>query len=69
MHHWAGRVLVVDDDPLLRDLCRQTLARAGFVVMTAANATIALEALEQTIFDLIIVDWQCPISMASSSLN
>jgi Response regulator containing CheY-like receiver, AAA-type ATPase, and DNA-binding domains len=60
MYHWAGRVLVVDDDPLLRDLCRQTLARAGFVVMTAANATIALEALEQTIFDLIIVDLAMP---------
>ncbi len=60
MHHWAGRVLVVDDDPLLRDLCRQTLARAGFVVVTAANATIALEALEQTIFDLVIVDLAMP---------
>ncbi|WP_322511682.1 response regulator [Chloroflexus sp.] len=60
MSSWAGRVLVVDDDPQLRDLCRQTLARAGFVVTTAANALMALEALDQASFDLVMVDLAIP---------
>lgn len=60
MSSWAGHVLVVDDDPQLRDLCRQTLARAGFVVTTAADVTTALEAMEQTAFDLVIVDLIMP---------
>ncbi|PMP87270.1 MAG: histidine kinase, partial [Chloroflexus aggregans] len=60
MNSWAGRVLVVDDDPQLRDLCRQTLARAGFVVTTAANATSALAALDHAPFDLIMIDLAMP---------
>ncbi len=60
MSSWAGRVLVVDDDPQLRDLCRQTLARNGFVVTTAANASMALEALDQAGFDLVMVDLAMP---------
>ncbi len=60
MSSWAGRVLVVDDDPLLRDLCRQTLARAGFVVTTAADARQAIEALDQSAFDLVMVDLVMP---------
>ncbi|MEF3272990.1 MAG: response regulator [Chloroflexus sp.] len=60
MSNWAGRVLVVDDDPMLRDLCRQTLARAGFVVTTAADTTTALEAFDQASFDLVILDLAMP---------
>lgn len=60
MSSWAGQVLVVDDDPQLRDLCRQTLVRAGFVVTTAASATSALEALDHATFDLIMIDLAMP---------
>jgi len=60
MSSWAGRVLVVDDDPQLRDLCRQTLARAGFVVTTAPSAAVALEALDQVSFDLVLLDLAMP---------
>jgi DNA-binding response OmpR family regulator len=35
-------VLVVDDEPMIRDVLQQFLAREGFEVLTASNGTQAL---------------------------
>lgn len=36
------KILIVDDDPRLRDLVRLALERAGFQVITAADGQSAL---------------------------
>ncbi|MHB0962035.1 MAG: PAS domain-containing hybrid sensor histidine kinase/response regulator [Gemmatimonadaceae bacterium] len=56
------RILVVDDEPLIRELTRTALARAGYRVATAANGTAALETIRAhpEEFDLILTDIDMP---------
>lgn len=55
------RVLVVDDYLLTRDMVRAILRGIGFThVVTAENGEIALRALEQHAFHLVICDWNMP---------
>ncbi|RRR78356.1 MAG: response regulator [Candidatus Viridilinea halotolerans] len=56
MNPYAGRVLVIDDDGILRELCALILRGAGFGVETLANALAAQDLLERVKFDLIILD-------------
>lgn len=60
MSKHAGRVLVVDDDPGLRDICTQTLQRADFTVETADGAAAGLEKLTRTSYDLVLLDIYMP---------
>ena len=53
-------VLVVDDDPDLRDYVRQVLELAGFRVKTASNGTRALEALAHEVPDVVLLDMKMP---------
>jgi two-component system cell cycle sensor histidine kinase/response regulator CckA len=55
-----GRVLVVEDEPLVRGLLQEMLSRAGYQVQTAPEAGAALELLEGTAFDLVITDQGMP---------
>lgn len=50
------RVLVVEDEALLRDLLAQMLAGSGFAVSTAANALEARQLFDQEDFDALILD-------------
>jgi DNA-binding NtrC family response regulator len=54
------RVLVVDDDNVLRKLICDQLSRSGFETASAANAQEALEALRETDYDVILLDIQMP---------
>lgn len=54
------RILVVDDDPPMRQLITNSLARAGYRVDTAADGALALEALEVRSYDLLITDNHMP---------
>lgn len=54
-----GRVLVVDDDALNRTLHRALLAKQ-FDVVTAANGQEAIEACQQELPDLILMDIEMP---------
>ncbi|MFN8638569.1 MAG: ATP-binding protein [Dehalococcoidia bacterium] len=56
----SGRVLVVDDDRLLRELIRDALATEGIAVETAATGAEATRALEQHRFDLLLLDLMLP---------
>jgi signal transduction histidine kinase/response regulator RpfG family c-di-GMP phosphodiesterase len=40
-------ILVVEDEPAVRDLAKQVLAKAGYTVMTAANGDEALQLCER----------------------
>ena len=55
-----SRILVVDDDPALRQLYRKVLSRQGYDIRLAASGADALMALEMTIPDLILLDLAMP---------
>lgn len=56
----APRVLVVDDDPEIREMLASTLDFAGFVVDVAAGATEALAALRAQRPDVLVLDVSMP---------
>ena len=51
-----SHILVIDDEPDLRELYELTLLRAGYLVDTAASLTAAKEALSKKAFAAIITD-------------
>lgn len=56
----GGEILVVDDNPINRDILRQRLGRQGHHVMAAENGMRALALLEERAFDLILLDILMP---------
>jgi diguanylate cyclase (GGDEF)-like protein len=54
------RVLVADDDRLLRDIAAATLERAGFVVETVASGDAALPAMLRQMPDIVLLDVEMP---------
>ena len=50
------KLLVVDDEANIRLLYRQELSEEGFEVVTAANALEAVDRLQETTFDLVVLD-------------
>ena len=54
------RILVVDDDALMRETLRDILEDAGFQIMTAGRVSEALEVLGAQAFDLMLVDLNLP---------
>lgn len=56
----AGRILVVDDDPTLRDLIRRWLEHAGFVVELAGDGQEASKVFAAGRFDAVVSDIQMP---------
>jgi len=56
-----GRVLIVDDSPVVRAIVNGYLRGAGFVVQEADNGADALRRLETSAFDVIISDLRMPV--------
>ncbi len=56
----AHRILVVDDDPHIRDLLSFALAKAGMKVEQAADGEEALAAIEASPPDLMVLDINLP---------
>jgi two-component system, OmpR family, response regulator len=54
------KILLVDDDPRLRDLVRLSLERAGYHVSTAADGQQALTSARRDDPDLIVLDVGLP---------
>ena len=54
-------VLVVEDDPDMRDLERTLLEMEGYAVMLAGNGAEALHHLEHVEPDVIILDLMMPV--------
>jgi DNA-binding response OmpR family regulator len=54
------RVLVVDDDPDLRDMLHLTLAEEGFQVVAAADGPSALRVVDEASADLVLLDVMMP---------
>ena len=56
----ATSILIVEDEPEIRDLLNFSLVRAGFDVAEAANGEMALQYLDNKLPDILIVDWMLP---------
>jgi len=54
------RILVVDDEPALRELMADAVSRVGFRAHTARDGEEGWEALCKTTFDLLITDHEMP---------
>jgi len=54
------RILVVDDEPSIRDLLAKTLALAEYVVDVAADGRSALDRMRNETYDLLIADLKMP---------
>lgn len=57
----ALRVLVVEDDPALRPLMRDSLSEEGHAVETARDGVEALDLVERSPPDLIVLDLNLPV--------
>jgi len=56
----ALRVLVADDDPAIRMLVARVLVRQGYDVSTATDGADAIAQLDQSSFDLLVLDLMMP---------
>ena len=55
------RVLVVEDEPAVSDVCRRILTSEGFEVDIAVNGKVAQDMLEEKQYDLCLFDVKTPI--------
>jgi two-component system response regulator ResD len=60
MEAMSDRVLIVDDEPIVRDVLQRYLARSGFSVDTAADGEQALAAMEAAAPSLVLLDLMLP---------
>ena len=58
--HRDGRVLVVDDEPDIRELLELTLIKMGLAVVSTGTVAEAKEHLESERFDLCLTDMRLP---------
>jgi DNA-binding NarL/FixJ family response regulator len=56
----AGRALVVDDDPNMRELVSDLLERAGLVVTRAGDGVAAIEKARELTPDVAVIDVNLP---------
>ena len=56
----AYRILIVDDEPYIRDLIRQTLKARNYEAGMAANGVEALEVLSRERYDIMVTDVVMP---------
>jgi DNA-binding NtrC family response regulator len=55
-----GRILVVDDEDIIRMSCSRTLAPEGYEIKMAVNGLEGLELLGKESFDLVLTDLKMP---------
>jgi len=55
-----AHILVIDDEPSVRNLLTYTLSQAGYWVVTAASAREGIERMPRSTFDLILLDLRMP---------
>jgi DNA-binding NtrC family response regulator len=53
-------ILVVDDDPMMRELLTRILMRDGYKILTAEDGLAALEVLQKEKVSIVLSDLQMP---------
>ena len=54
------KILIVDDEPSICDICRRVLTEEGFEVDIASNGKVAQAMIEEKQYDLGLVDIRTP---------
>jgi len=57
----AKRILVVEDEPAICDLCRRVLSGEGFEVDIAVDGKVAQDMIEKQQYDLYLFDIKLPL--------
>lgn len=57
----GAAILLVEDNPVNRQLAQKLLSLAGYRVETAEHGQLALQALARSAFDLVVMDCQMPV--------
>lgn len=60
MDTMSARLLVVEDDPEMRDLLRKVLEKEGYQISVAANGHEAIGSISRAPFDLVVTDMLMP---------
>lgn len=55
------KLLLVDDDPAIRQILMRLLSEENYCVLTAANGVEALALVEAMDFDLVVLDLNMPL--------
>ncbi len=55
-----GRILVIDDESIVRKSCSRTLSPEGYEVKVSQSGVEALKMLEEESFDLVLTDLKMP---------
>ena len=59
----ARKILLAEDEPLLRELTSEDLRDAGHTVTCAENGDVASKILEQEFFEVLLTDIRMPGSL------
>ncbi len=59
--HTGARVLLVEDNPVNREVALEVLQRVGLLVDTAENGRIALEKVQANDYNIVLMDMQMPV--------
>jgi len=62
-------ILIVDDEPIIRQLFQKVLEHDGHTIITAGNGREGLEAMRQQVPDLILLDLMMPLMDGISFLR
>jgi two-component system phosphate regulon response regulator PhoB len=54
------RILIVDDEPAIRDMVAFALRKADYLAVHAGDGREAAEAISEKVPDLILLDWMLP---------
>ena len=56
----AKKILVVEDEPAISDVCRRVLVNEGFEVNIAVNGEVAQDMIVSKHYDLCLIDIRTP---------
>jgi CheY-like chemotaxis protein len=56
-----SKILLVDDDPAIRQILLRLLEEEDYLVLTAANGVEAIELVNAMKFDLVLLDLNMPV--------
>src|SRR5262245_64112615 len=56
----TGNILVVDDEKLIRWSLKEFLSQQGFAVTAVEDGRSAMKAVEEEIFDAVLLDYKLP---------
>jgi CheY-like chemotaxis protein len=55
-----AKILIADDDPDVRELCRTVLGNEGYQVLESPDAATCVSLVREELPDLVLLDWMMP---------